>query len=58
MASCIRYSEETITDIDDADDIALLENTSKQAESLLQCLEQAGRSFSFHINTDKTDYIL
>ena len=34
-----RYSAQTITDVDDADEIALLANTTAQAESLLHSLE-------------------
>ena len=36
-----RYPRKTITDADYADDIAILANTTNQAETLLHCLEQA-----------------
>ncbi len=36
-----RYPTQTITDVDDADDIALLPNTPAQAENLLHSLERA-----------------
>ena len=39
------------------DDIALLVNTSTQAESLLHSLEQVAGGISFHVNTDKTEYM-
>ena len=38
-------------------DIALLANTSAQAESLLYSLEQAVGDIGLHVNTDKTKYM-
>ena len=49
-----RYSTQTITD---ADYIALLANTSPQAESLLHSLEQVAASTGPHASADKTEYI-
>ena len=43
--------------VDYIDDIALLANTSTQAESLLHSLEQAAGSIGLHINADKMEYI-
>ena len=40
-----------------ADDIALLANTSGQAEALLHSLERAAASIGLHINADKTEYM-
>ena len=51
-----RYPAETITDIGYADDIALLTNTSSQAESLMHCLEQAAGGVGLNVNTGKTEY--
>ena len=43
-----RYLAETITDADDADDIALFANTPTQAESQLHSLEQATGGIGLH----------
>ena len=56
-ANSRRYSAETFIDTDNADDIALLANTSTQAESLLHCLEQAAGKIDLHVNVDKTEYM-
>ena len=48
-----RYPAKTITDVDYADDIALLANTSAQAETL----EQAAASIGLHVNAHKTEYM-
>ena len=45
------YPAKTITDVDYADDIAVLANTSAQAETLLHSLERAAGSIGFHVNT-------
>ena len=45
-----RYPAQTITDVDYTDDIALLANTSAQAETLLHSLEQAAASRGHHVN--------
>ena len=52
-----RYSAQTITDADYADDIVLLENTPARAESQLHSLERAAGSIGLHVNTDKTEYM-
>ena len=51
------YLTETITDADYADDLALLVNTSTQAESLLHSPEQAVRGISLCMNSDKTEFM-
>ena len=51
-----RYPVQTITDVDYADDIALLANSHAWAESLLQSLELATGSIDLHVNADKTEY--
>ena len=43
-----------MTDVDYADDQALLANTPKQAESLLHSLEKATRGMGIDMNTNKT----
>ena len=52
-----RYPAKTITDADDADDIAILANTPNQAETLLQSLEQAAAGIGLHVNAYKTEYM-
>ena len=52
-----RYSTQTITDTDYADDITLLANTPTQAKSLLHGLEKAAGCISLHVNSDKTEYM-
>ena len=52
-----RYPEQTITDEDYADDIALLSNSPTQAESLLHSLEQIACGIGLHLNIDKTKYM-
>ena len=50
-----RYPAQTITDVDNANDIVLLANTLAQAKSLLHSLEQAAGGIGLHVNTDKTE---
>ena len=52
-----RYSAQTITDADYADNIALLANTPAQAETQLHSLERAAAGIGLHVNADKTEYI-
>ena len=49
-----QYSVETMTDTDNADDLALLTNTSAQAKSLLHSLEQATGGIDFYVNANKS----
>ena len=53
-----RYSTQTITDKDYANDIAFLANTPAQAKILLHSLEQAAGGIGLHMNPDKTEYCL
>ena len=46
-----------MTDVDNADDLALLTNTPAQAKSLFHSLEQAARCISLHVNADKTEFM-
>ena len=50
-----RYPAKTITDADYADDIALLANTSNEAETLLHSLERAAAGIGLHFNAHKTE---
>ena len=50
-----RYPAQSITDADYADDIALLENTPAQVETLLHSLERAASGIGLHVNADKTE---
>ena len=52
-----RYPAKTITDVDYADDIAILANTPNQAEILLHSLERAAASIGLHVNAHKTEYM-
>ena len=47
----------TITDADNADDIAILANTPNQAETLLHSLERAAADIGLHVNAHKTEYM-
>ena len=50
-----RYPAKTITDADNADDIALLANTPNQAETLLHSLERADAGIGLHVKAHKTE---
>ena len=52
-----RYPAKTITDADYADDIAILANTSNQAETLLHSLERAAAGIGLHVNSHKAEYM-
>ena len=52
-----RYPAETITDDDNADDIAILANTPNQAETQLHSLERAATGIGLYINAHKTEYM-
>ena len=52
-----RYSAQTITGADYADDIALLANTPTQAETLLHNLERAAAGIGPHDNANKMEYM-
>ena len=51
------YIAHKITDADYDDDIALLENTPVQTETLLHCLKRAAAAIGLHINAVKTEYM-
>ena len=52
-----RYPAKTITDADYADDITILANTPKQAETLLHRLERAAAGTGLHVNAHKIEYM-
>ena len=52
-----RYSAPTITDVDNADNIALLANTLAQGETLLHSLERTTAGIDLHVNAHKTEYM-
>ena len=52
-----RYSAQTITYADNADDIALLANTPAEAETLQNSLGRAATGIGLHVNADKTEYM-
>ena len=54
---CWRYSAQTITDADYANDLALLANAPTQAETLLYSLEQVAAGVGLPFNAHKTEYM-
>ena len=52
-----RYPAKTITDVDYADDIALLANAPAHAETLLHSLGRAAAGIGLHVNAHKTEYM-
>ena len=52
-----RYPAKTITDVDYANDIAILANTPNQAKTLLYSLEQAAAGIGLRVNTHKMEYM-
>ena len=52
-----RYPAETISDADNADDLALLTNTPAQAESFLHSLEQPAEGIRLNVNANKTEFM-
>ena len=52
-----RYPAQTITDTDNADNIALLANTLAQAETLQHSLKRVTAGIGLHLNADKTEYM-
>ena len=56
-AKRIRCPVQTITDVDNADDIALLAKTPTQAESMLLSLKLEAGGISLHVKIDKTEYM-
>ena len=52
-----RYLAKTITDADYANDIAILANSPKQAETLLHILERVAAGIGLHVNAHKTEYM-
>ena len=47
----------TITNADNADDLAILANTPDQVETLLHSLERAAAGIGLHVNAHKTEYM-
>ena len=52
-----RYPAETIIDEGYANDLALLVNTSAQAESLLHSQKHTVGGIGLHVNNDKKEYL-
>ena len=52
-----RYPAKTITDANYTEDIAILANTSNQAETLLHSLERAAAGIGLHVNAHKIEYM-
>ena len=51
------YPAKTITDADNADDIALLANVPAQAETLVHTLERPAAGIGLHVNAQKMEYM-
>ena len=52
-----QYPEETITDANYADDLALLLNTSAQVNSRLHSLEKAAGGIDLYMISEKTEFM-
>ena len=52
-----KHLTKTITNVDYADDIALLANIPTQAETLLHSLEWAAADIGLHVNAHKTEFM-
>ena len=52
-----RYPAKTITDVDYADDIAILAKTPAKTETLLHSLERAVAGIGLHVNAHKMEYM-
>ena len=52
-----RYPAQTITDVDYANDIALLAKTPARVETRLHGVERAAAGIGLHVNADKSEYI-
>ena len=52
-----RYPEQTITDVDYANDISLLANAPAQAETQLHSLKRVATDIGLHVNAHKTEYM-
>ena len=52
-----RYPAQTISDVDYADDIALLTNAPAQAETQQHSLERAAVGIGLHVKAQKTEYM-
>ena len=52
-----KRKKKTNTDADYADDIAILANTTNQAETLLHSLERVAAGIGLHVNAHKTEYM-
>ena len=52
-----RYPAQTITDVDYADDIALLANTHARTESLSHSLKRQAGGIGLHVNAGKTEFM-
>ena len=52
-----RHPSKHVTDVDFADDLALVSDNLKNAQALLASLESAANSVGLYLNDDKTEYI-
>ena len=52
-----RHPEQKLADVDFADDLALLEDTVKDAQKFLYSVEDAAKVVGMHLNDDKTKFM-
>ena len=52
-----RYPKITITDVDYADDLAIITDNIKDAETLLQQIEKSAKQIGLYTNEKKTEFI-
>ena len=53
-----RYPAKNLTDVDYADDLAVLSNFGKDATTLLHSLEKVASEIGLYINPSKTEYVI
>ena len=53
-----RHYSNVITDLDFADDIALVIEELEQAQNFLHCVQENAAKISLHLNSDKTEFMI
>ena len=52
-----RHNPNVITDLDFADDIALMAEELEQAQDFLHCVQENAAKIGLHLNSDKTEFM-
>ena len=52
-----RHNPNVITDLDFADDIALVAEELEQAQDFLHCVQENAAKIGLHLNSDKTEFM-